>query len=118
MLNVSAVTFKKPFIHEICEKWIGHGSTLFSTKKGCSVAVLAEQAQNYGSPLDIFLENILAYCTTGVYRIITEVIFGLFGQNVFLIGAIIFHVYFNSIYFNVDIVACAFRVDLKYYVWL
>ena len=69
--------------------------------------------KNYGSPSDIFLEQIGANCTTGVYRIITEVIFGLFGQNVFLIGAIIFHVYFNSIYFNVDIVACAFCVDLK-----
>ena len=80
--------------------------------------MLAGAAQNYGSPSDIFLEKILVYCTTGVYRIITEVIFGLFGQNVFLIGAIIFHVYFNSIYFNVDIVACAFRVDFKYYVWL
>ena len=69
--------------------------------------------KNYGSPSDIFLEQIGAYCTTSVYRIIIEVIFGLFGQNVFLIGAIIFHVYFNSIYFNVDIVACAFGADLK-----
>ena len=90
----------------------------FRLKRAAVLQCKRNKPKNIGLPSDIFLEKILTYCTTGVYRIITEVIFRLLGQNVFLIGAIIFHVYFNSIYFNVDIVACAFRVDFKYYVWL
>ena len=42
----------------------------------------------------ILRQQTCANCTTGVWRIITEVIFGLFGQNVFLIGVIIFLCFF------------------------
>ena len=61
-------------------------------------------------------QRILEYDFIQLHKIYTKAIFGLRGQIVVLIGAIIFCVYFHSIYFNVAIVA--FVLDLRVCIYM